>query len=87
MSESVVKQTGLKSKTVRISNITIGSSGYTNISSYKPSGMNHFLFAVLYYFGNVSTKDALSVTGDGNFVTAKGGATINFIDVTYFYTD
>ena len=77
----------IKYKDVKTGNITIGSDGYQDISSYKPSGMNNFLFALLLNFGTVSTHDAINITCDGLWVTGTGGASMNYIEIRYIYTD
>ena len=77
----------IKRKNVNIPNLTIGADGYTSISSYKPSGMNNFLFAILWTYGTSSGKDAIMVNGDGNYISAQANSTITYVDVAYFYTD
>lgn len=77
----------IKSKTVHITNLTFLSSGFVNINSYKPSGMNNFLFATIWTMGTVSTHDAVTLTANGTYLLGTGGATLDSIDIAYFYTD
>ena len=63
------------------------STGYMLVSSYKPSGMNNFLFAVMWNYGNTSSNDALGINANGEYVFGTGGATISRMDIRYYYTD
>lgn len=77
----------IKKKVITLTNVTIGSNGYTSISSYRPSGMNHFLFATMWNYGVTSSKDAITVNANGEFIAATGGSTISSINIAYFYMD
>ena len=77
----------IKYKAVSISSITLTANGYADISSYMPSGMNNFLFAILYDYGNTSTKDALGVIGAGTYLFGTANATITDIVLRYYYFD
>jgi hypothetical protein len=77
----------IKYKEVPISSITLTANGYADISSYMPSGMNNFLFAILYDYANTSTKDALGVIGAGTYLFGTANATITNIVLRYYYFD
>ena len=77
----------IKYKEVRIEDFYIGENGYYNISSYFPSGMNNFLFAMMYNYGSSSSKDALGVNGNGIFMYGTANAYITNIVIRYYYTD
>ena len=62
----------LKSKDVTIGSIVMPQSGYFNITEYKPQGMNHFLFAIIWTYGSDSKHGALGVNANGNFVFFYG---------------
>ena len=77
----------IKYKEVTLTNITMGANGYYDIRSSFPNGMNNFLFASMYDFGSVSSKDALGVNGNGNYLFGTENATITTIVIRYYYTD
>lgn len=77
----------IKYKEVTLTNITMGANGYYDIRSSFPSGMNNFLFALMYDFGSVSSKDALGVNGNGNYLFGTANATITTVVIRYFYCD
>ena len=77
----------IKYKKVTLTNITIGENGYYDIRSSFPSGMNNFLFASMYDYGSVSSKDALGVNGSGAYLFGTANATITTIIIRYYYTD
>lgn len=77
----------IKYKEVQISNITIGSGGYTNVASYKPSGMNTFLFALMYNYGTTSSNAALGINANGEYVYGTANSTITYMLVRYYYID
>lgn len=77
----------IKYKQVDIPTLTITNAGYTDIKSYFPSGMNNFLFAILYDYGITTSADALGVTGDGSFTYGTGNSTISRLNIRYYYTD
>ena len=77
----------IKYKAVSIPSITLTANGYADISNYMPSGMNNFLFAILYNYGNVSTKDALGVIGAGTYLFGTANATITNVVLRYYYFD
>lgn len=78
----------IKTKTVRITDtITLNSDGYENISSYKPTGMNNLLFALLESWGANYPKAGFIVTSTGNYVIGSAGMTISGLVIKYFYTD
>lgn len=77
----------IKSKTVKLTNITIGSSGYIGVGQHKPSGMNHFLFCMVKTYGTVSTHTDFDVDADGVYMRGTANATIDSVTLVYFYTD
>jgi len=77
----------LKSKDVTIGDIVMSQSGYFNIAGYKPQGMNHFLFAILWTYGDDSKHGALGVNANGNFVFSTAGGTLSYVTIRYFYYD
>ena len=70
-----------------IASITLLSEGYADVRSYKPANMNNFLFAILRDYGVVSTKDAIGIESNGNYIRGTAGAVCNNINIMYFYTD
>lgn len=72
---------------VNISSITLSSSGFASISSYYPGTQAGYAFlgCLLYNFGNVSTKTAIGVTGNGNYVLGSANATITNLQLAYIY--
>ena len=89
MSESVVKQTQPHIKYIEktLSNLTLANAGYYDIQSHFPSGMNNFLFCIMWDYGSVSSKNALGVNAQGNYIYGTGGATITRVTLRYYYTD
>ena len=89
MSESVVKrvQSPIKYIEKTLTNLKIGAAGYVGIGNEFPSGMNHFLFCMMWNYGSSSGKDALGVNANGQYVYGAGGATITTINLRYYYTD
>ena len=73
--------------TVTIPSITIGANGYTSVSSYYPGAQTGymFLFAVVYNFGTVSTKDSFMITGNSDYLLGTAGATITNCQIAYIY--
>ena len=55
----------IKYKSVTIDSITIGSDGYSDIRDRFPSGMNNFLFALLWSWGGNTAKAPIAVETDG----------------------
>ena len=82
-----VYQKLIKYKEVQINNLTMSANGYVSIASYKPSGMNNFLFALMYNYGNTSSKDALGINADGSCAFGTANSTVTSIVIRYFYTD
>lgn len=80
-------QRQIKYKEVNFTNITINASGYYDIRSSFPSGMHNFLFASMYNYGNISSKDALGVNGNGEYLFGTANATISSVTIRYFYYD
>lgn len=75
----------IKYKEVSISSITFTANGYVDISSYKPNDMNNFLFAILYNYGNVTSKDAIGVIGAGIYLFGTANATVTNVKIRYYY--
>ena len=75
-------------KLVTIDSITIGASGYVRISDYYPGAQTGYMFltAVLYNFGQISSNDAISVTGNGNYLVGTAGAVVTNLQVAYLYS-
>lgn len=80
-------QPKIKSKRVRIDDIVMGAYGFLSIESYVPSGMNHFLFALMWQFGQMSPTGGLGVTSDGRYIFGPANATVTYIIIDYYYTD
>jgi len=81
------KSNQIKYKEVTTGGITIGAGGWADITSYKPSGMNNFLFALLWNFATVSNATAIQISANGLYVTGNAGASVNYLIVRYYYTD
>lgn len=77
----------IKYKEVRTNAITINQGGWTDISSYMPSGMNNFLFALMYNFGTVSNGTAITISSNGLYASGSEYATVNYLVIRYYYTD
>ena len=77
----------IKYKTARIEGITITSDGYVDISSYKPTGMNNFLFALIRNFGSTTKHTAFNVMSTGDYLYGTAQETITWVEIAYFYTD
>ena len=78
----------IKYKTVTLSNITFPANGYYSIGSSKPSGMNNFLFCVVWTYGTTSTVIAdFDVNAQGNYLRGTPNTKVDRIDLRYFYTD
>lgn len=77
----------IKRITVTVGDVTIGSGGYLNIKSYYPGGQTgyEFLHAEVFNVGIVSTKDAVTVLGNGNYLLGTGGASITSLVIAYYY--
>ena len=77
----------IKYKEVRTNAITINQGGWTDISTYMPSGMNNFLFALMYNFGTVSNGTAITIASNGLYACGSEYATVNYLVIRYYYTD
>lgn len=77
----------IRHKDVNIGDITLGSQGYTNIASYKPSDMPNFLFATLQGFNYSSQYVAFGITSDARFLFGTGSDIIRAVIVRYWYTN
>lgn len=77
----------IKYKDVTFTSLSITGYGYADIREYVPSGMNNFLFAVLWDFGSTSSADALGVNAIGTYVFGTANSTISRLEIRYFYTD
>lgn len=75
----------IKYKLVTIPSITLTPNGYIELTSYKPSGMNNFLFAGLINFTGGSQYACITI--DGNYLFAKASATLTNVKIQYYYTD
>lgn len=74
-------------KTATIPNITLLSGGYYAINSYLPAAPTGYslMFALIRSWSSVSTKDAISITWNGNYVIGTGGATVSGLEIMYYY--
>lgn len=77
----------IKKKTATLNNVVITSNGYVDIRSSFPSGMNNFLFALVWDYGRTTSKDAIAVNASGTYIGATANSTIDNITIVYFYTD
>ena len=77
----------IKYKDVDITSLTFNADGYADIRSYKPSGMNNFMFAVLYSWGSTSSKDNIAMEANGNWIWGVATSSVVNIKVRYYYTD
>ena len=67
---------------VDVGTITIGSNGYTAISSYIPSGIVPFMVLVQ-TFG--SATGAINITSNGYYAFGAPGTTITNVKLIYYY--
>ncbi len=74
-------------KTATIPNITLLSGGYYAINGYIPAAPTGYslMFALIRTWSSVSTKDAISITWNGNYVIGTGGATVSGLEIMYYY--
>lgn len=77
----------IKYKNVTIGDITTNSTGSATVTSYKPSGMNNFLFAGISYWNYTTPASAISISCLGDWITANPNTTIKGLIVRYYYTD
>jgi hypothetical protein len=77
----------IKYKQVTISPITIGAYGYADIRDRVPSGMNNFLFALLWSWGSNTSNSPIAVETDGQYLWGQANTTCYDINVRYYYTD
>ena len=77
----------IKYKQVTIDSITIGADGYSDIRDRFPSGMNNFLFAILWSWGGNTAKAPIAVESDGYWLWGQVGAVCPNVIVRYYYTD
>ena len=77
----------IKYKDVTFTSLSMSVNGYADIRGYVPSGMNNFLFAVLWDYGSTSSADALGVNALGTYVFGTANSTISRLEIRYFYTD
>ena len=77
----------IKTQTVRITNLTIGSNGYTDISGSRPNPPNGYTLvnATIHNFGTVSSKDCISISSNGQWLIGTANATVTSIDVQYIF--
>ena len=68
-------------KTVNLGNVTIGSAGYTDVRSFKPSGT--IFLTVVYDFSYSANKKAFGVNGNGNYVFGDAGDVIYSLKLGY----
>ena len=68
--------------------MTIGANGWSDIpATSKPSGMTHFLFALMWTWGASGKKVGFGVSASGSHVYGTAGDTFNYIVIRYYYTD
>jgi hypothetical protein len=99
MAEGIINNTQSAIKYKAISgNITLDNKGYYNIfNSYnsdyqdhlvRPSGMNNFLYALMWGYGNSNAENkSITVDARGEWIAGTPNATFNGIEVRYYYTD
>ena len=80
-------QPRIKYKDVTIPSITTGIDGYISIENKFPSGMNNFLFAIVWDYGNVSDHTCFDVNAAGNYIRGGQGSTIINLVIRFYYTD
>ena len=80
-------QPRIKYKDVMIPSITTTGTGYVSIEDKFPSGMNNFLFAIVWDYGSVSNQTCFDVNAAGNYIRGGQGSTISHLTIRYFYTD
>lgn len=78
------KSENIVSSTVSLGNVTIGSSGWNDVSSYKPTvAGKSLLFALIHGFGSAS--GCITVTSDGNYLMGAPGTTVTYLQVDYYF--
>jgi len=77
----------IKYKDVTFTSLSISAQGYADVRGYVPSGMNNFLFALLWDFGSTSSSDALGINAAGTYVFGTANSTISRLELRYYYTD
>ena len=77
----------IKTKDVTIPSITLYASGYADINSYKPSGMNHLLFAGIISWNNASPVGGFACSISGLYIVGSANQTITNVIIRYYYTD
>ena len=77
----------IKYNEVRIDNVTIDSAGWTDMRSYFPSGMNNFMFCLLYTFGTNWGAHSFDINADGRYMRGTPNDTIDYVILRYYYTD
>ena len=80
----------IKQIEANVGNITIGTNGYTAVTSFLPStptGYTLLDVKIKYWTGSVSTKDAFTVMWNGAsaYVLGTAGATINGLKLNCIY--
>ena len=72
--------------TVTIGDTVVGTGGYTNISSYKPTKTGYTLIqASVRGFDDISSKTSFNVTADGLYLIGTAGATVYRLRVRYVF--
>ena len=78
----------IKRINVSIGDVTIGSNGYTSISSFKPttpSGYT-FMFCAFWDYGHSSQSNtAHGVNASGSYMFGGANSTITGVTIAYFY--
>lgn len=74
-------------KIVDISTITLQSSGYVSLDSYRPAVPTgySFLFAMINNYNSTTSKTAFALTDNGTWLFGTGGDTITGLKVSYYY--
>lgn len=67
--------------------VTLNSNGYLDMSSYRPSGMNHFLFALIQTWSTNNPKVAFNLTSNGMYLVGSANMWISGLEIVYYYTD
>lgn len=86
-----IYQPMIKYKDITIESLTFdnpGSSNWKDVRSYKPSGMNNFLFALIKRVNSYNGDSvAIFLDGLGEWLGGQHGKTVTNLEIRYFYTD
>lgn len=74
----------LKKTRVNLGDITVGSSGYTDISGYIPTDIT-VVFAGISNWTITAQKTAFAITADGKHIIGTAGDVITQLRIDYYY--